>query len=98
MADRIADITSLDLERRKRAGVDARSGTPEPIVAQWRCREPMCATSVGVTRSAIEAADMFDRVLRARREKLIDRDRTMLCAEHAAAWHEREQRKARGLL
>ena len=89
---KLADIVSLD--RARRLKVDG-GWLPEPVVEHWPCRELFCRKPVGVTRSAIEAADMFDRELLRRRQKPIDRDRTMFCADCAKAWHEREQWKTR---
>lgn len=86
----LADIVSLDRARKLRDR--AAEGMPAPVVAHWQCREPLCRKPVGVTRSAIEAADMFDAMLLRRREKPIDRDRTMLCPVCAVAWHRREQK------
>ncbi len=87
---KLADIVSLDLIRRRQEA--QLGGMPEPVIAHWPCREMLCRKPVGVTRSAIEAADMFDEMLARRREKPLDRDRTMLCPECAKAWHEREQK------
>lgn len=93
MADhrnRVADIVSLDRARRLKT-----DGTtlPEKAVEHWPCRE--CSSMVGVTKSALEAAAVFDAYLRSRREKPIDRAHTMLCVECAAKWHEREQWRTR---
>lgn len=87
---KVADI--VDIGRVRRIKVDG-GPLPETAVEHWPCRE--CGAMVGVTRSAIQAADMFDQWLRARREKPIDRAHTMFCAPCAAKWHEDEQLRAR---
>jgi hypothetical protein len=89
---RLADVVSLDLTRRRKAG---RVVGPEPVVAHWPCREIACGKPVGVTQSALDAAAMFDVELRRRHDKPIDRERTMLCPECAVAWHKRESERRR---
>ena len=91
---KLADIVSLDRARRLR--VDNTNG-PELVVAWWRCRGMACIAQVGVTQSAIDAADMFDKLLASQRDKPIDREKTMFCESCAAAWHLRDQLKTRGI-
>ncbi len=89
-SEKLADI--VDLGRVRRIKVDG-GPLPEKAVEHWPCRE--CSSMVGVTKSALEAAVIFDVELRRRREKPIDRAHTMLCEPCAAAWHAREQLRER---
>lgn len=86
----LADI--VDLGRVRRLKVD-NSPLPETAVEHWPCRE--CSSMVGVTKSALEAAAVFDAELKRCREKPIDRSHTMFCPTCAAAWHSREQLRER---
>ncbi len=86
----LADI--VDLGRIRRLKVDG-GPLPETAVERWPCRE--CSSMVGVTKSALEAAAVFDAELKRRSEKQLDRSHAMFCTTCAASWHSREQLRER---
>lgn len=89
-ADQIADIVSLDRERKLRSG----KTLIERIVAHWKCRVGICREMIGVGETAVIVLTVFNEELKRRRERAIDVDEIMMCDYHATQW--REQMKARG--
>lgn len=77
-----ADIVSLARYRRLRAIDD--KNKPDQIVAHWKCRVGICLVKIGVTATAVETLEMFNRELARRREKAIKPDDVMVCPEHVS--------------
>lgn len=91
-ANALADIISLDRERRLRSD---KSVGPEVATERWPCRVPTCIEYISVGPTAVFVLGVLNAELTRRRDKIIQKHEVCLCTHHGERWREQQRERRR---